>query len=297
MVKGVFIHNLRSKYDDQPERHYHFPKQYLGRAKAFIGDWILYYESGKSKGRKSYTALAKILEIVPDYEVSGMYYAFIEPGTYLNFDHPVPFRLDGNIANSFLKNSDGSVNSGRNIWAIRPISDVDFARIVELGFTDKMLDLPRDDIYEVTETDQSPFIFDQEREKVEIRLTRVKRDRVFRTHVLDAYDKRCSLTGLSFINGGGRAEVQAAHIRPVSENGPDSINNGLALSGTIHWMFDRGLLSISNDHDILISRHVNNIEEVERLINKNKKAIMPKSREYWPHPSYLSWHREFCFKT
>ena len=43
-------------------------------------------------------------------------------------------------------------------------------------------------------------------------------------------------------NGGGRAEAQAAHIQPVAENGPDSLRNGVALSSTFHWMFDRGLI-------------------------------------------------------
>jgi putative restriction endonuclease len=42
------------------------------------------------------------------------------------------------------------------------------------------------------------------------------------------------MTGLRIFNGSGRAEVQAAHIRPVADNGPDSVRNGLALSSTIH---------------------------------------------------------------
>jgi hypothetical protein len=29
------------------------------------------------------------------------------------------------------------------------------------------------------------------------------------------------VTGLRIINGGGRAEVQAAHIQPVADDGPD----------------------------------------------------------------------------
>ncbi|WP_368855610.1 HNH endonuclease, partial [Klebsiella aerogenes] len=52
----------------------------------------------------------------------------------------------------------------------------------------------------------------------------------------------------------GRAEVAAAHIRPVEANGPDIINNGVALSGTAHWMFDRGLFSLADNLEILISR-------------------------------------------
>lgn len=54
-------------------------------------------------------------------------------------------------------------------------------------------------------------------------------------------------------------------IRPVEANGPDIVSNGLALSGTAHWMFDRGLISLSDDLGILISRHVNDPDGVRAL--------------------------------
>ena len=59
--------------------------------------------------------------------------------------------------------------------------------------------------------------------------SRIVRDRVFRRIVLRAYDERCAVSGLKLINGGGRAEVAAAHIRPVEADGPDIVSNGIAL--------------------------------------------------------------------
>ncbi len=58
-----------------------------------------------------------------------------------------------------------------------------------------------------------------------------------------------AISGLRIINGGGRAEAQAAHTRPVQANGPDSLWNGVALCSTFHWMFDRGLILIDEDYD------------------------------------------------
>ncbi|MDE2764079.1 MAG: hypothetical protein OXK74_15060 [Gemmatimonadota bacterium] len=55
---------------------------------------------------------------------------------------------------------------------------------------------------------------------------------VFATGIKRAYDNTCAVSGLRIINGGGRAEAQAAHIRPVHANGPDSLRNGVALSST-----------------------------------------------------------------
>ena len=37
------------------------------------------------------------------------------------------------------------------------------------------------------------------------------------------------MTGLKLINGGGRCEIEAAHIIPVAKNGPDSPRNGIAF--------------------------------------------------------------------
>jgi putative restriction endonuclease len=122
------------------------------------------------------------------------------------------------------------------------------------------------------------------------------RDRIFRRTVLRAYAERCAITGLRLINGSGRAEVDAAHIRPVENNGPDIISNGLALSGTAHWMFDRGLISLSDDLEILISRRVNDHESVRALINKDGLAHSPLRISDRPHPHFLEWHRDCCFK-
>jgi putative restriction endonuclease len=110
-----------------------------------------------------------------------------------------------------------------------------------------------------------------------------------------AYDNRCAISGIRLINGGGRPEVQAAHIKPVASNGPDSIRNGLALSGTLHWLFDRGLVSVSDDHEILVAeKHVP--DQVLRMLNANRKLITPAEASLRPNPRYLKFHRENVFK-
>ena len=104
------------------------------------------------------------------------------------------------------------------------------------------------------------------------------------------------MTGLRLINGGGRAEVDAAHIRPVEKSGPDIVSNGLALSGTAHWMFDRGLISLADNLEILVSPQVNDRESVRALINKDGFAHTPRRAAERPHPHFLQWHRDHCFK-
>jgi putative restriction endonuclease len=144
--------------------------------------------------------------------------------------------------------------------------------------------------------EQAPFEYEQERERIIQLTSRPVRDRVFRRIVLSAYDERCAVTGLKLINGRGRAEVEAAHIRPVEHNGPDSVRNGIALSGTVHWMFDRGLISLSDELDILVSRQVNDPDRIAGLVNPTGRALAPERISLRPYPYFLAWHREHCFK-
>lgn len=301
MARGVFLHREDSIYNDRPAEQYQFPSQYLSRASQFVGDWIIYYEPRRGPTAKGYYAIARVERIVPDPTTAGMYLALIEPNSYLRFERPVPFSgPDGPVERGVL-NEAGKI-SGRAQAAVRPISLQDFNRILDLGMQDEEPLLPRIGpapevpLGGILREEHTPFLADVERERVEFYTSRPVRDRVFRRIVLDAYDCRCAITGLKFINGGGRAEVQAAHIKPVEHHGPDIITNGIALSGTAHWMFDRGLISLSDDLDVLVSRQVNDIDSVWSLVNKTRRAAVPAVPAHRPHPSYLAWHREYCFK-
>ncbi|MBR1220597.1 HNH endonuclease [Bradyrhizobium sp. U87765 SZCCT0131] len=295
---GVFIHRSDSIYEDSPAEQYQFPAQYLRRVEACVGDWIIYYEPRKIVETRGYFAIARVGQVIPDPGAEGMYLALIEPGSYLDFANPVPFNGPTGPVETGVLNDQGRI-SGRAQSAVRPISPADFRRIIELGFEDKAPLLPRldhDASLPGFDEQQAPFLFDQERDRVSVTMSRIQRDRVFRRVVLRAYDERCVITGLKLINGGGRAEVAAAHIRPVEANGPDIVSNGIALSGTAHWMFDRGLISLSDDLEILVSRQTNNPDEIRSIINKSGQALPPRRGSDRPHPHFLRWHREHCFK-
>jgi putative restriction endonuclease len=87
-------------------------------------------------------------------------------------------------------------------------------------------------------------------------------------------------------------EVQAAHIWSVADGGPDIVQNGLALSSTVHWLFDRHLISLTDDYRLLVS-HNKVPAELRNLFEKQMDRIrLPKDQRLWPHPSYLKRHRE-----
>lgn len=296
---GVFMHKDGSIYDDIPEVHYQFPKAYLSRAQKMVGDWIVYREPVKLQQSKGFFAVAKVDRIIPDPEFSDRYRALIEPGSYLPFEPTVPHVVDGQAVERDLANAQA---------AVRPLSSSDFARIIALGLPEDST-LPRVDLQTQAQAEETkdrgrdahigldPYAASLpgavERQIVQSLVNRPFRDRAFRRAVLHAYDGRCAVTGWRLVNGGGRLEAEAAHIRPVEHQGPDSIRNGLALSGTAHWMFDRGLIGIADNHEIIIHRKVNDRDGVEAIINPSGKIIAPPRQADQPHPMFLKWHREF----
>ncbi|MBW4706165.1 HNH endonuclease [Roseobacter sp. YSTF-M11] len=299
MAFGVFIHRSDSIYDDVPSERYQFPPQYLSRAQQCEGDWIVYLEPSKVIDTKGYFAVAKVQEIISDPRKSDMYLAVIEPGTYLDFGDPVPFRDTENIVERGLLNDEGRI-SGRAQAAVRTLSNEDFARIIERGLDDEDDVLPRvGDLAAATgfQDAQTPFQHIPARERVNQLTSRAVRDRNFRKNVLRAYGERCAITGLRLINGGGRAEVEAAHIRPVEHNGPDIVSNGLALSGTAHWMFDRGLVGLDGDLTILASRQSNDLAAVAAMINATGKLLVPDRLANRPRIEFVDWHRRHVFKA
>ncbi len=304
MAKAVFTTKVIPTYDDLPEVRYHFPRTYLGVAREALSDWIVYYEPRRTSGdlssrggRQSYFGVARVTGIEPDSRQADHFYAHV--ADYLEFDRPVPFREGQHYYESALQRPDGQTSKGAFGRAMRAIPDREFELIMAAGFG---RDLQPDNTMATKERriaglaeEQASFDHEHvERRMVESTLTRPFRDDAFRRQVRAAYDNRCAISGLKLINGGGRPEVQAAHIKPVADEGPDSVRNGLALSGTLHWMFDRGLISIDDDYRILRARGVP--EDVARLIRPEAQLFVPGDETLRPHPAFLRFHRESVFK-
>ena len=301
MTKAVFTSKIEPSYDDLPEQRYHFPRIYLRQVEAAVGDWIVYYEPRRASsnlssrgGRQAYFATAKVLRIVPDPAIDGHFYAYVSD--YLEFDRSVRFKDGNHFYEASLRRDDGGTSKGAFGRAVRNIPDVEYDLILKAGFAQAIVESnPR-----LSEAPTSAETLDEEarefeRPIVEMVVARPFRDAAFAAAVKSAYRNTCAMTGLQIINGGGRAEVQAAHIRPVAAGGPDSTRNGLALSGTIHWMFDRGLVSVDDDFTILVATG-RLPDAVVRLLREDGKISVPRRFEERPHPIHLQYHRESVFR-
>ena len=300
MAKGVFMLSEQSDYDDEAASHYQFPNKLINEARAIEGDWIIYYEPGAvAEGHRVYKAFAKIDRVEPDTSRRAHHIALIQKDSYFEFENRVPFKIDGRHFETNLYDEEGNFRHGAQRDSIRVVSDEDFAQIIGQAYSEGNLRRIWKELFSSNrnfgfqEVDEEGPV---DRKRTPRQVNSLLRDDIFRSNVLKAYDSRCALTGFSFINGGGAAEVEAAHIRPVKDNGPDKVTNGLALSRTVHWMFDRGLLSLDENMNILLSRHINNPQEMERILVPDRKALIPAQRRDQPSQTYLRWHRENCFK-
>jgi len=295
MTKLILMHKAKSPYRDDLEFSYDFPIAYMKAVTEGVGDWVIYYEPVKA-GPRGYFAVAQIAKVIPNEEAPGRFLASIAPGTFLKLENPVPRLIDGRPLERSLAEADGTPKRGGAVQlAVRRLPDAEFARIVNLGLPQNLEQM------EATRYDapapglaEAAMIF--ERPVLERLTRRPYRDVAFRRQVRAAYDYRCAMSGLRLRNGGGRPEVQAAHIRPVESLGSDSTRNGLALSGTLHWMFDRGLISVAEDcATILVSHNKVPGEVVSRLLSPGGKLLAPLDPRDAPHPDNLRWHRENVF--
>ena len=297
MAKAILTTKIRPSDDDLPELRYHFPRIYVNQVRQAVGDEVIFYEprrpddaaSGQD-GRQAYFALGRVAAVTEDTRRPDHYCALIDD--YLDFERPVEFREDGVFYESALRREDGSVNHGAFGHAVRIVPEGEFEMIRNAGFlpgvrSGKPLPIPG--------LADEPAVFDRPIGQALAR--RPFRDAAFTRNVRHAYDFTCAFSGLRLIDSDGRAEVEAAHIRPVGDphRGPDSIRNGIALGRTARWLFEHGLVALADDGEILIAR-ASLPEGLRRLFVADGRARLPAGAFHRPHPQFLDYHRRHIFK-
>ncbi|WP_442587463.1 HNH endonuclease [Pedobacter sp. AW31-3R] len=124
------------------------------------------------------------------------------------------------------------------------------------------------------------------------------RNGLFKRLVPKAYLHCCSFTGMKLNSTYGHSFVDACHIIHFNITHNDSITNGIALCPNLHRAFDRGLVSLDDDYQILVSDHIyedeNHPYSLKKL--KAKKMYLPVHQNAHPALENLRWHRQHIFK-
>ena len=117
----------------------------------------------------------------------------------------------------------------------------------------------------------------------------------FRAAVLSAYDSKCCITGLAVAD-----LLCASHILPWSQDLKNRTNprNGLCLNAIHDRAFDRGLLTINQEHKVLISPRIRLVTGtgIEELIHRYDGAKMVLPSRFAPDDSFLEYHRSHIFQ-
>jgi putative restriction endonuclease len=117
----------------------------------------------------------------------------------------------------------------------------------------------------------------------------------FREAILSSYNETCCITGLCITEC-----LIASHIIPwsVNEGKRTDPSNGLCLSATFDQLFDQGLITITTEMRVEVSKELLSLKNsaTQRLIicYHGQRIILP--GRFLPAMDSLEWHKENIFR-
>jgi len=170
------------------------------------------------------------------------------------------------------KSYDDSSEIGRMLWAK-----------VELVLQSNRL-------FERIDNNKSQLILEEpESEYTRKYLTKVRLGQgAFRVQLTDAYSRKCSITGEKTL-----PVLEAAHIKPFADSGPNHIANGILLRADLHKLYDGGYITLTKDLKVEVSKKIKeefqNGREYYRFHGKPLQ-ILPDRYFDRPNEKYIEWH-------
>jgi putative restriction endonuclease len=117
----------------------------------------------------------------------------------------------------------------------------------------------------------------------------------FRVLVIDAYQRRCAVTGEKTL-----PVLEAAHIRPYANQGPHQVSNGILLRSDLHKLFDVGYVTVTPELTLEVSPRLREEWHNGREYyahHGQPLSFMPTEASNRPRAEYLRWHNEEVYKT
>ena len=114
----------------------------------------------------------------------------------------------------------------------------------------------------------------------------------FRIAVLDAYGRSCAVTTEHSLPA-----LEASHIQPYAQGGSHEVGNGLLLRADIHRLFDKGYVTVTPDHRLVVSPRLR--EEFSNGKSyyplEGTQIRVPKNAKHAPSAELLRWHNDNLF--
>lgn len=308
MAAVVLMSKPDSAYADTATS-YEFPAQYLkwfeplARGEPLIA--IIYEPLARGSGRQAFVGWASITRQPRRSDRTGSdgrpLWEVVYDGWMHEFDTPVRRDISGQPIEGWLREVPAEHRdirtSGRSV---RPLADDDLATILRFA------GVPTPTLYPMRDEDApNSFLAERTRHLV----STLERASSFREGVVQAYAFQCAITRFSagvVPQGRVTSLIEAAHIRPVASSGPDSLSNGIAMTPTVHRMFDAGLFTLRSASDgglqvhvspALDPRMVSSPDGASKIeLRDGVRLILPADRRAWPSVDQIQFHQRRVFQ-
>ena len=188
----------------------------------------------------------------------------------------------------------GGLKGGMN--QVKPIWDEFFHNQEELVFLSEKILAEKENTS--IENKYKEILFDLKDLKGETVLREVKarvNQSVFRQMVLSNYSTKCAITGIDLPE-----LLLASHIMPWSKNEEHRLNpeNGICLSALYDKAYDKGIIGINKNYEIILSTTLK--KKKETLFFKNYFASIENLKinqpiKYLPRKDFLEYHLDTIF--
>jgi hypothetical protein len=190
-----------------------------------------------------------------------------------------------------VENLLGALGSGRgNTHALIPLSVLTFLpglRKITIG---KKV-IPNEIIDEAF---KEPVYHSPETSEQEADTTRVLRSKAFRDLILYFYGYQCAITRQTFvIDHKDFINLEAAHLLARASGGGSNPSNGMALERNLHWAFDKGFFTVTDEYKVEVHEKAMRIPYL-----KEKHGVglaVPEDSRTRPDKTSLKWHRKNVF--
>ena len=120
----------------------------------------------------------------------------------------------------------------------------------------------------------------------------------FRQAIMRLYNYTCAACGLRIVTMDGESATDAAHIIPFRVSKNDDVRNGISFCKLHHWAFDRGLFSLSETYQIVVSGLMSDQRPTEWMLTElqDNLILLPDRVQLYPAQDAMAWHRKKLLK-
>lgn len=91
--------------------------------------------------------------------------------------------------------------------------------------------------------------------------------------------------------------LDAAHVRWFTHDGPDDIDNGLALCALDHKLLERGALGLTAEGQVRVSEtYTSRTEAGRKVYDVHDVQLQRRPRTPLPTAAHVAWHDREVFK-